>query len=144
MPGEWVLSEFTISTDRDRLDVNFIHQFLTNHAYWALGRSLDTVTRSVDNSLNFGLYSGNKQIGFARVVTDYATFAWLADVFVLPEYRGKGLGKWLIETISSVEELQGFRRWLLATHDAHGLYRQFGFNNLSEPDRWMEKRNSQI
>jgi GNAT superfamily N-acetyltransferase len=103
---------------------------------------MDIVTRSIENSLNFGLYKADKQIGFARVVTDYATFAWLGDVFVVPEHRGEGLGKWLIESITSVQELVGLRRWLLATRDAHDLYRQFGFTNLSEPDRWMERRNS--
>ena len=102
---------------------------------------MDIVRRSIENSLNFGLYKGDKQIGFARVVTDFATFAWLADVFVIPDHRGAGLGKWLIETITSLHELKGLRRWLLATRDAHGLYHQFGFNNLSEPGRWMELYN---
>ena len=141
MGREWNRQDFVISTDRDRLDVEFIHRFLSTNAYWALGRTLETVMRSLENSLNFGLYTEDKQIGFARVVTDYATFAWLADVFVIPEYRGKELGKWLIETITSVPELKGLRRWLLATRDAHELYRQFGFNNLKEPERWMERRN---
>ena len=142
MLREWSRDDYVISTDRQRLDLEFIHNFLSTNAYWAIGRSKDTVTRSIENSLNFGLFNSDKQIGFARVVTDYATFAWLADVFVVPEHRGAGLGKWLVETITSVKELQGLRRWLLATRDAHDLYRQFGFNNLAEPDRWMEQRNS--
>ena len=140
MLREWRRDDYLISTDRQRLDVDFIHHFLSRNAYWALGRTRETVTRSIDNSLNFGLFKTDTQIGFARVVTDYATFAWLADVFVVPEQRGAGLGKWLIETITSTEELQGFRRWLLATRDAHDLYRQFGFNNLGDPDRWMERK----
>lgn len=139
MLREWRRDDYLISTDPDLLDIEFIHQFLSTNAYWALGRSLETVTRAIDNSLNFGLYKSDSQIGFARVVTDYATFAWLADVFVLPEHRGSGLGKWLVETVTSVEELKGLRRWLLATRDAHDLYRQFGFYNLSEPNRWMER-----
>jgi len=142
MLREWHRDVYLISTDRQRLDVEFIHRFLSTNAYWAPGRSFETVKRSIENSLNFGLYKADKQIGFARVVTDYATFAWLADVFVVPEHRGEGLGKWLIESITSVQELGGLRRWLLATRDAHDLYRQFGFTNLSEPDRWMEQRNS--
>ncbi len=142
MLREWNRDDYVISTDRERLDLEFIHNFLSTNAYWAIGRSKDTVTRSIENSLNFGLFNSDRQIGFARIVTDYATFAWLADVFVVPEHRGAGLGKWLIETITSVKELQGLRRWLLATRDAHDLYRQFGFNNLAEPDRWMEQRNS--
>lgn len=141
MLREWRRADYLISTDRQRLDVEFIHNFLSTHAYWAFGRSRETVTRSIDNSLCFGLFKSDKQVGFARVVTDYATFAWLADVFVIPEHRGEGLGKWLIESITSVQELGGLRRWLLATRDAHDLYRQFGFTNLSEPDRWMEQRN---
>jgi len=140
MLREWHRADYLISTDRQRLDVEFIHNFLSRDAYWAPGRSLETVTRSIENSLNFGLYKADNQIGFARVVTDYATFAWLGDVFVVPEHRGEGLGKWLIESITSVRELGGLRRWLLATRDAHDLYRQFGFTNLSEPERWMEKR----
>jgi GNAT superfamily N-acetyltransferase len=142
MLRDWRRDDYLITTDRQKLDVEFIHHFLSHHAYWAVGRTLETVTRSIDNSLNFGLFKLENQIGFARVVTDYATFAWLGDVFVVPEHRRAGLGKWLIQTITSVEELKGLRRWLLATRDAHDLYRQFGFNTLSEPDRWMEQRNS--
>jgi GNAT superfamily N-acetyltransferase len=142
MLREWQRGDYLISTDRSRLDIEFIHQFLSTNAYWAIGRSLESVTRSIDNSLNFGLFKSDQQIGFARIVTDYATFAWLADVFVIPEYRGSGLGKWLIATITSIEELSGLRRWLLATRDAHDLYRQFGFNNLSEPHRWMERHQN--
>ena len=139
MISEWQRGEYLISTDRDRLDSAFIHNFLSNNSYWARGRDFELVQRSISNSFNFGLYKGNQQIGFARVVTDYATFAWLADVFVLDEHRGQGLGKWLVEVIVSHPKLQGFRRWLLATRDAHELYRRFGFTELSDASRWMEK-----
>ena len=135
----WHRSEFLISTDRQRLDREMIHDFLSRRSYWAQGRSLEVVNRGIDNSLSFGIYLGERQIGFARVVTDYATFAWLADVFVLDEYRGQGLGKWLIEVILAHPQLQGFRRWALATKDAHELYRPFGFNELMRPERWMER-----
>ena len=139
MISEWQRGEYLISTDRDRLDSAFIHNFLSNNSYWARGRDFELVQRSISNSFNFGLYKVNQQIGFARVVTDYATFAWLADVFVLDEHRGQGLGKWLVEVIVSHPKLQGFRRWLLATRDAHELYRRFGFTELRDASRWMEK-----
>jgi len=136
---QWQRGEYLISTDRDRLNVDLIHQFLSTSAYWALGRTRETVERSIENSLPFGVYEGAAQVGFARVITDYATFAYLADVFVLPEFRGRGLSVWLMEVISGHPQLQGFRRWVLATKDAHGLYRRFGFEGLKEPARWMER-----
>jgi GNAT superfamily N-acetyltransferase len=139
MVQSWQRGEFLISTDRRRLDREMIHDFLSRQSYWAKGRELEVVNRGIDNSLSFGIYRGEQQIGFARVVTDYATFAWLADVFVLEEYRGRGLGKWLIEVIVAHPQLQGFRRWALATKDAHELYRDFGFNELMRPERWMER-----
>lgn len=139
MEQEWRRGEFTISTDPQRLDIGGIHEFLSQEAYWALGRSRERVERSIRNSLNFGLYYGAQQIGFARVVTDRATFAWLADVFVFPAFRKQGLSKWLMTVVSEHPELQGMRRWILATRDAHGLYRQFGFEPLSAPDRFMER-----
>jgi GNAT superfamily N-acetyltransferase len=139
MISEWRRDEYTISTDRKRLNASLIHNFLSNRAYWARGRSLEVVKRAIEHSLNFGVYKDGEQIGFARVVTDYATFAWLADVFILDEYRGRGLSKWLIEVIVSHQQLQGFRRWVLATKDAHELYRRFGFAELKEPARWMER-----
>ena len=136
---EWQRGEYTISTDNKRLDIRRIHDFVSNQSYWAQGRPIQTVQRALDNSLNFGLYKNNQLIGFARVVTDYATFAWIADVFVLSEHRGQGLSKWIIEVILSHPELQGFRRWVLATRDAHGLYARFGFIPLHRPERWMER-----
>jgi GNAT superfamily N-acetyltransferase len=128
---------FTISTDPARLDIDAVCDFLTR-AYWAKGRPRERTERALANSLVFGLYEGEKQIGLARVVSDYAVFAYLCDVFIHEEYRAHGLGKWLIETVMSHPDLQGLRRWTLATRDAHGLYRQFGWDDLQSPDRWME------
>ena len=136
---EWRRDEFTISTDQERLDFKVIHNFLSTQSYWAIGRPIEVIKRSVENSLAFGLYRGEEQVGFARVITDYATFAWLADVFVLDSERGKGLGKWLMEVIVAHPELQGLRRWVLSTKDAHELYRRVGFTELIKPERWMEK-----
>ena|SRR5438034_8861090 len=136
---DWHRNDYVISTDPERLNLEFIHHFLANTSYWAKGRPLTVLKRAIENSLNFGLYKGPEQLGFARVVTDRATFAWLADVFIIEDYRGKGLSKWLLETIVSHPELQGLRRWVLATKDAHELYRQFGFTQLNDPGRWMEK-----
>ena len=131
---------FTISTDPSRLDVDAITEMLS-HAYWAQGRTRETVARTLQNSLAFGLYDGSRQIGLARVVSDFTTFAWLCDVFIHEDYRGQGLGKWLLKTIHSHPDLQGIRRWMLATKDAHGLYKQFGWVPLTPPERWMMKFN---
>ena len=136
---EWQRGEFTISTDRSRLQIDRIHKFLSEESYWAKERTLKQTETAMKNSLPFGVYKGENQIGFARVVTDYATFAYLGDVFILDEFRGKGLSKWLMQTILSHPDLQDFRRWILATADAHGLYKQFGFSALKFPERWMEK-----
>ncbi len=139
MTGVWRRGEFEISTERARLDLDALHEFLSGRSYWARGRSRELVARSVEHSLPFGLYDAGRMVGFARVVTDYATFAWLADVFVLEEYRGRGLAKWLVEVVTAHPDLQGMRRWLLATKDAHELYRRFGFTELARPELWMEK-----
>jgi GNAT superfamily N-acetyltransferase len=135
----WERDDYLISTDASRLNISLIHRFLTIESYWAVGRSLEVVQRSIDNSLCFGIYRGAEQVGFARVVTDFATFAWVADVFLLSEHRGRGLAKWLMEVILGHPELQGFRRWVLATKDAQTLYTQFGFIPLHRPERWMER-----
>jgi GNAT superfamily N-acetyltransferase len=127
----------TISTDPDRVDRKLVHEVLSN-SYWAQGIPREIVDRSIDNSLVFGLYEGSAQIGFARVITDRSTFAYLSDVFVLESHRARGLGKWLMEVIMGHPDLQGLRRWTLATRDAHGLYRQFGFRPIAAPDRLME------
>ncbi len=139
MANEWHRDEYTISDDRARLDIKVVQKFLSTESYWATGRSIEKVQCSIDNSLSFGVYRGDEQVGFARVVTDYATFAWLADVLVLDECRGRGLAKWLVEVILLHPKLQGFRRWVLATKDAHELYRRYGFRELHRPERWMER-----
>ena len=132
---------FCISTDKSKLDVSVIHDYLCNESYWAKNIPAEIVQRSIEGSCCFGLYaeenSTTKQIGFARVVTDYATFGYLADVFIVEQYRGSGLSKWLMKTIMNCPDLQGLRRWLLATKDAHGLYLQFGFSPLDKPERIM-------
>lgn len=143
MADEWQRGEYSISTDRDRLDWDVVHGYISGESYWGQCRSLERVKKSVENSLPFGIYKGEEQVGFARIVTDYATFAWVADVFVLEEHRGRGLSKWLMEVILSHPDLQGFRRWVLSTKDAHGLYSQFGFTPLLRPERWMELHDPQ-
>ena len=130
----------SISTDPARLDLDAITDMLSR-AYWAKGRTREVIARYVQHSLVFGVYDGEKQIGLARIVSDFTTFAWLCDVFIHEDYRGRGIGKWLMETILSHPELQGLRRFLLATRDAHSLYAQYGFTPLADPGRWMEKFN---
>lgn len=129
--------QFTISTDPNRLDIDTICDFLSR-AYWADTRPRHKTERAIQNSLVFGVYEGNKQIGLARVVTDYSIFAYLCDVFIHEDYRAHGLGKWLIQTILEHPELNDVRRWLLVTNDAHGLYKQFGFTTIDNPERWMQ------
>ena len=136
---EWHNGEYTISDDRARLDVDAIHKFLSEESYWAKERTREQTMLAIKNSLPFGVYKGENLIGFARVVTDYATFAYLGDVFILEEFRGQGLSLWLMETIVNHPDLQGFRRWILATRDAHALYEKFDFTGLKFPARWMEK-----
>ena len=126
-----------ISTDRSKLDLALIHDYLSKESYWAKNIPLQTVERSIENSFCFGLYKNNLQIGFARAITDYATFAYLADVFIIEKYRGSGLSKWLMETIMNCEALQGLRSWMLATKDAHSLYEKFGFKVIDNPERFM-------
>jgi GNAT superfamily N-acetyltransferase len=128
---------FTISTDPARLDLDAICAMLSR-AYWASGRPRERTERALANSLVFGLYAGTTQIGLARVVTDYAVFAYLCDVFIHEDYRTHGLGKWLIDTVMNHPDLLGLRRWTLATRDAHGLYRQFGWDTMKNPEKWME------
>lgn len=133
------MNNLEISTDKDRLDVAMIHAFLSERSYWAKGRSLEAVKLTIANSLCFGIYNQEgKQLGFARVATDYAIFGWLMDVFILEEYRGQGLGKQLIEHVTSHPVIKNLRRIGLATSDAHDLYRQFGFLPVSAPEKMME------
>ena len=129
--------EFTVSTDPALIDLDLVHGFLTE-CYWAKGIPRDVVARSIENSLCFGVYADGKQIGFARVISDYATYAYIGDVFVLDSFRGRGLGKWLMECVMQHPRLQGLRRWSLVTRDAHGLYSKVGFEPLKKPQNYME------
>ncbi|MBT1699445.1 GNAT family N-acetyltransferase [Fulvivirgaceae bacterium PWU4] len=129
---------FHFSTDKALLDLPYIHAFLSERSYWAIGVPLEIVKRSVENSISIGIYENKKQVGFARVVTDLATFGYLADVFIDEAYRGKGLSKALVAFIFSFEELKFLRRFILATKDAHSLYAKYGFNPLKSPERFME------
>jgi len=137
---EWIKGDFSISDDRSKIDVAYVHRFLTQ-SYWAEGIPLDVVSRSISGSLCFALFYKKKQAGFARVITDEATFAYLCDVFIDEGFRGKGLSKWLMEVILAYPSLQGLRRFMLATKDAHGLYQQHGFAPLTFTDKWMHIHN---
>ncbi|MHC5757424.1 GNAT family N-acetyltransferase [Nostoc sp.] len=138
--NEELKHRFYINTDKSKLDIQMIHDFL-QISYWAENIPLATVEKSINNSLCFGLYEDNQQVGFARVITDYATSALLKDVFILEPYRGQGLGKWFVEYILEYPELQDIQRWMLGTKDAHGLYRRYGFKNLTEPEKIMMRLN---
>lgn len=135
----WVRGEYRISTNKSELDIQLIHGFLSNSSYWGRGRSIETVKVSIENSLCFGLYNEGGQVGFSRVITDFATFAWMADVFVFESFRGQGLGKWLVSVVMAHPQLQGLRRWLLATRDAHELYRRFGFREITGSNPFMSR-----
>lgn len=137
MVKESTVNDFLYSTDKEKLDIPYVHGFLTK-SYWAKEISVALVEKSIENSLCIGIYRDNKQVGFARLVTDFATFAYLADVFVDEKFRGRGASKGLMQFILSLDFLGGLRRVLLATRDAHGLYKQFGFHLLQRPDRYME------
>ena len=141
---ENIVNGFCFSTDKAKLDIPYIHHFLSQKSYWAIGIPLDIVKRSIENSLSFGIYLENRQVGFARVITDLATFGYLADVFVDEEYLGKGISKDLMQFIFSLTELKPFRRMILATRDAHGLYTKYGFKPLAAPDRFMELHNPDV
>jgi len=130
---------FCITTDAGRMDLVAVHQFLSTQAYWCLNIPFERVKRGAEHSLNFSLLDEQgRQVGYARVISDRSTIAYLGDVYVLPEYRGRGLSKWLIATVMEHPELQGLRRWILLTGDAHGLYKQYGWKPIAAPDRWME------
>ena len=129
---------YRISTDKSELDLNVIHGFLSKEAYWSKGIPFEIIKKGIDNSFCFGVYHKLEQVGFARLITDYATYAYLADVFIVEEHRGKGLSKWLMDVIINHPEVQGLRRWTLATLDAHELYKQFDFTSLAKPETFME------
>jgi len=135
---------FLISTDKSKIDAALVHRFFSESSYWAKNIPLDVVLTSIKQSVCFGIYDGEQQVGFARVTTDKATFGYVGDVFVVEAYRGRGLSKWLMQCILAHPELQGFRRWMLATADAHGLYAQSGFKPLAKPERWMELHNPDV
>jgi GNAT superfamily N-acetyltransferase len=133
--------DYLISTDRTKLDLRFIHDYLSKESYWVRGMPFEKVVAAADHSLNFGLYHGDRQIGYARIVTDYSRVAYLADVFVIDEYRGRGLSKWLMEVILAHPDLQGLKRWMLHTRDAHGLYEQYGWGAPAKPETYLEIYN---
>jgi GNAT superfamily N-acetyltransferase len=135
--------EYSISTDKSRFDLKLIHDFLTN-SYWAEGVPLEVVQRSIENALCFGVFRGDQQVGFGRVISDFATYAYIGDVFILEAHRGKGLSKRLMRAIMEHPQLQNLRRLSLVTSDAHGLYAQFGFTPLANPEGYMELRNPRV
>ncbi|MES2797644.1 MAG: GNAT family N-acetyltransferase, partial [Bacteroidota bacterium] len=136
--------EFILSTEKAKMDLPIIHHYLANQSYWAQNIPIETVQLAIENSLNFGIFHNNKQIGYARIVSDFATVAYLGDVFILPTYRGLGLSKWMIENIMLHPNLQGLRRWILLTADAHDLYKKFGWSCIAIPERWMDKHNPNV
>jgi N-acetylglutamate synthase-like GNAT family acetyltransferase len=145
--SSWEKDGFTISTDKQYLDADVIHHFLCVDSYWAKGITMEKVKKSIEkSSICFGMYEGNpakgeaKQIGFVRAVTDFVRFAWIMDVFVLPEYRGRGLSKWMMETMVAQSELKDVRKMMLCTYDAHGLYEQYGFQTLDDPEIFMQRK----
>jgi GNAT superfamily N-acetyltransferase len=130
---------YIISTDKSKLDISVVHGFLST-SYWSEDIPIQIVKKAIENSLCFGIYNGNKQVGFARVISDYSTFAYLADVFIIKEERGKGLSKWLMECVLKHYQLQGLRNFCLLTRDAHSLYERYGFKNLLKPQNFMAKK----
>jgi GNAT superfamily N-acetyltransferase len=131
--------DYLISTDISKINISIVHDFLANHSHWSKNIPLEKVKKSVENSLNFGVFHQNNMIGYARIISDFATIAYLGDVFILPPHRGKGLSKWLISVIINHPELQGLRRWILLTSDAHELYRKYGWTMPSKPELYMER-----
>lgn len=131
--------EFVLTTDKNLMNIAMIHQYLSEESYWAKDIPLALVEKSVNNSLNFGVFYKEKQIAYARVITDYSTIAYLGDVFVLSNFRGKGISKWLMKEITVHPDLQGLRRWILLTADAHDLYNKYGWESIRQPEKWMEK-----
>lgn len=136
--------KYIISTETQLLDIEMIHDFLSTKAYWSLKIPKETVVRSIENSLCFGVYKDNEQVGFARVISDYSTIAYLGDVFILEAHRGKGLSKLLMKSVMGHPKLQGLRRWILLTGDAHGLYEQFGWTELADSSNWLELHDGSV
>ncbi len=140
---DFTKDRFYISTEKEKMDIDLIYSFLTR-SYWAEGISKEIVTRSIEGALCFGVFENDKQVGFARMITDRATFAYLADVFIIEEYRGVGLSIWLMDVIMVHPDMQGLRRMMLSTRDAHDLYKKFGFTQLNNVDRWMHIQNPDV
>jgi GNAT superfamily N-acetyltransferase len=142
----WYSEHFYISTRKEDLQIDVIHEFLSQEAYWCKNIALETVQRSIENSLTFGVYeiATDKQVGYAKIITDFATIAYLGDVFIVESHRGKGLSKWLLEIIMEYVPLQGLRRWILGTRDAHELYQKYGWQPIASPERWMEIYNPAV
>jgi GNAT superfamily N-acetyltransferase len=140
---EWRRDDCLVTTDPGRVDLDFVHGFLSQ-AYWCEGVPRETVRRSIEHAIPFMLFSGGRPAGFARVVSDRATVAYLGDVFVLPEFRGRKLSVWMMECVVAHPELQGLRRWILLTRDAHRLYEKVGFTPIAKPDRWMERWDPEV
>jgi GNAT superfamily N-acetyltransferase len=139
---EWQREQYSISTEKTRLDERMIHHFLYTTAHWAVGRPMSVVRKSIENSICFGVYEGEKQVGFARIVTDDATVGWICDMFILPSYRGNGIGRWLVSCMMEHPQVKGVRRILLNTRDAHELYiKHAGFRQLLRPESWLERFN---
>ena len=136
---QWIREKYLVTTDAAKVDIDLVHRFLSGESYWAKGIPRETVARSVQHSICFSVLYEDALVGFARVTSDHATFAYVGDVFVLPAHRGRGLAAWLMECITSHPQLRGLRRWMLASADAHGLYTKFGFAPLKAPERWLEK-----
>ncbi len=136
--------DYSITTNKNKLDIEVIHDFLSNQSYWSKNISLDKVKTAIENSLNFGLFHFEKQVGYARVISDLSTVAYLGDVFVLPAHRGRGLSKWLMEQVMAHPDLQELRRWILLTGDAHGLYEKFGWKHIANPEKWMELHDPNV
>ncbi len=137
-------NKYIVSTEKQLLDIDMIHNFLSTKAYWSLKIPKETVIKSIEYSLCFGVYKDQEQVGFARVISDYATIAYLGDVFILEPYRGKGLSTLLMNSIMDHKELQGLRRWILLTGDAHGLYKKYGWKELADPSLWLELNDSEV
>ena len=136
---ESISKDYSIDTNANRIDAELVYRFLSDESYWAKDRTQKEVNQSIENSLNFGIYKNDAMVGFARVVTDYVAFAYLADVFIVKEERGKGLGKYLVNFILEFPSIKNTKRWMLGTMDAHELYRPYGFSEMAEPQRWMER-----
>src|SRR5215217_1920030 len=140
---QWTRNDYFITTDKSQMDVAFVHRFLKT-SYWAENIPYETVQRSIEGALCFGVFHNNIQVGFARAITDSATFAYIADVFISEAFRGRGLSRWLMEVILAHPQLQGLRRILLATRDAHGLYKKVGFTSITNPEPWMQLHNPNV